>query len=76
MKKLSNYFDLNINLKDPSDGKTLLDFALEEKIKLAESYAKRQASSISQYEKDKLKELDDFCTHLKVDLKAKQSQEL
>jgi hypothetical protein len=69
-------FDLNINLKDPSDGKTLLDFALEEKKRLAESYARRQPSSISEYEKDKLKELDDFCTHLKVDLKAKQSQEL
>ena len=69
-------FDLNINLKDPSDGKTLLDFALEEKSKLIESYSRRPATTISQHEKEKLKELEDFCVHLKTDLKAKQSHEL
>lgn len=69
-------FNLNINLKDPADGKTLLDYALEEKIRLIASYARRPATTISEYEKDKLKELEDFCIHLKNDLNAKHSNEL
>jgi hypothetical protein len=59
-------FGLNINLKDPSDGKTLLDFTLDE---------------INRYKGDKdfqykVPELERIYSHLKNDLKAKHSKEL
>ena len=59
-------FDLDINLKDPADGKTLLDFVLDE---------------INRYKKDKdyqnkVKELQRIYNHLKNDLKAKHAKDL
>jgi hypothetical protein len=59
-------FGLNINLKDPSDGKTLLDFTKDE----IDRYKKNPAYSY------KVPELERIYTHLKVDLKAKHSNEL
>ncbi len=59
-------FGLNINLKDPSDNKTLLDFTLDE-INRYKQYPKYQ---------EKVKELEQIYTHLKTDLKAKHSSEL
>ncbi len=61
-----NDFGININLKDPADGKTLLDFTLDE---------------INRYKGDKnypekSKELELIYAHLKNDLKAKHSNEL
>ena len=59
-------FGLDINLKDPADGKTLLDFVLDE---------------IKRYKKnpefqDKVKELEKIYNHLKKNLKAKHANEL
>lgn len=59
-------FGININLKDPIDGKTLLDFTLDE---------------INRYKGDKdypgkSAELQRIYAHLKNDLKAKHSNEL
>lgn len=59
-------FGLDINLKDPADGKTLLDFVLDE---------------VKRYKKDpdykkKVKELERIYNHLKNDLKAKHAKDL
>lgn len=59
-------FDLNINIKDPSDGKTLLDYTLDE---------------VNRYKGDKhyqhkVPELELIYSHLKNDLKAKHSNEI
>ncbi len=59
-------FDLNINLKDPADGKTLLDFVSDEIIR----YKKNPEF------KNKVKELEEIYNHLKKDLKAKHATEL
>ena len=59
-------FNLNINLKDPADGKTLLDFTLDE-INRYKKYPEYAA---------KVKELQSIYTHLKVDLKAKHANEI
>ena len=59
-------FGLDINLKDPADGKTLLDFVLDE---------------VKRYKKDpefqnKVKELEEIYDHLKFDLYALHANEL
>ncbi len=59
-------FGLDINLPDPADGKTLLDFVLDE----INRYKK-----IEQYW-DKVKELQRIYNHLKNDLKAKHAKDL
>ena len=59
-------FNLNINLKDPADGKTLLDFTLDE----INRYKKRPEY---QY---KVKELQGIYNNLKNNLKAKHASEL
>ena len=59
-------FGLDINLKDPANGKTLLDFSLDE----IKCYKKRPEY---QY---KVKELEAIYKHLKNDLKAKHASEL
>jgi hypothetical protein len=59
-------FGVNINLKDPSDGKTLLDFAEAEILRYRD-------------DKDfgyKVKELERIYNHLKNELNAKHSNEL
>ena len=59
-------FGININLKDPSDGKTLLDFTLDEinRYKGDKDYPEKSA------------ELERIYAHLKNDLKAKHSNEI
>lgn len=59
-------FGININLKDPSDNKTLLDFTLDE-INRYKKYPEYQ---------DKAKDLEAIYTHFKVDLNAKHAAEL
>ncbi len=66
IESVVNNFGLNINLKDPADGKTLLDFTLDE---------------INRYKgdtnyPDKAKELEEIYNQLKNDLNAKHSSEL
>ncbi len=60
------FFGININLKDPADGKTLLDFTLDE---------------INRYKKNKdyqykVSQLQTIYDHFKKDLKAKHASEL
>ncbi len=57
---------IDINMKDPVDGKTLLDFTLDE-ISRYKGYAN---------DNDKVKELEKIYKHLKNDLKAKHASEL
>ncbi len=59
-------FGLDINLKDPVDGKTLLDFVLDE----IKRYKKKP-----EYE-FKVNELQRIYNHLKNDLKAKHAKDL
>ncbi len=59
-------FGLDINLKDSADGKTLLDFVLNE-VKRYKKYPEY---------KDKVKELQEIYNHLKNDLKAKHASEI
>jgi hypothetical protein len=59
-------FGININLKDPSDNKTLLDFTLDE-INRYKKYPEYQ---------DKAKDLEAIYTHFKADLNAKHAAEL
>ncbi|HMI79296.1 MAG TPA: hypothetical protein VK484_10915 [Ferruginibacter sp.] len=59
-------FDLDINLKDPADGKTLLDFVLDEVAR----YKKNP-----EYQK-KAKELQEIYDHFKFDLYALHANEL
>ena len=59
-------FGVDINLKDPADGKTLLDFVLDE----AKRYKKNP-----EYQK-KTKELEEIYDHLKFDLYALHANEL
>ena len=59
-------FGIDINMKDPADGKTLLDFTLDE-INRYKKYP--------EYQK-KVKELQEIYIHLKNDLKAKHAKDL
>ena len=61
-----NNFGLNINIKDPSDGKTLLDFTRDEmnKYKGNSDYPEKSG------------ELEKIYAHLKDDLHAKHASEL
>jgi hypothetical protein len=66
-------FSLNINLKDPSDNKTLLDFT-QDQINQYKSFADYKNNA-----PDALKRVKDLQTtydHLRNDLKAKHSNEL
>lgn len=62
---IDNY-KLDINFKDPSDGKTLLDFVKDE----VSRYGKIPGQN------DKVKELDNLYKHLRTNLKAKHSNEV
>ena len=59
-------WDVSINMKDPADGKTLLDFTLDEIIR----YKKEDDK------KSKVRELERIYNHFKKDLKAKHASEL
>ena len=67
------HFGVDINIKDPADGKTLLDFVLDEinEFKNFPDY-KVQESDINK----RVKELEVIYKHLKNDLKAKHASEL
>ena len=59
-------YNLDINFKDPADGKTLLDFVKDEIARF-----KKMGGNES-----KVRELEDIYGHFKNDLKAKHSHEL
>ena len=63
---LVEYFGMDINIKDPADGKTLLDYTLDEvnRYKKYPDFAK------------KVKELQNIYDHLKNDLYALHASEL
>ncbi len=62
-------FGIDINMKDPVDGKTLLDFTLDE-INRYKKYTEYAVSNA------KVKELEKIYNLLKNDLKAKHASEL
>lgn len=59
-------YNLDINFKDPADGKTVLDFIKEETAR-----SQRMANS-----KERVKELEELYKHFRVNLKAKHAHEI
>lgn len=76
IKEAVEGFQLNINLKDPSDGKTLLDYAFSEKESYQKYFNETPEKQRTENEKKKMQELTDIVKYLREQHNAKFSHEL